>query len=58
MCTVRMSWPSHSAAHEEHFQVPEAETGDWEEPAQTHQEQIMLVGFSDEEAGSVDERVR
>lgn len=58
MCTVLMSRPSPSAIHEEHFQVPEARTGDWEEPAQSHQKQIMLMGFGDEEAGSVDGGVR
>lgn len=54
MCMVLRSRPSPSATHEEHFQVPEAQTGDWEEPAQSHQKQIALMGFGDEEAGSVD----
>lgn len=54
MCMVLRSQPSPSATHEEHFQVPEAQTGDWEEPAQSHQKQIALMGFGDEEAGSVD----
>lgn len=34
--------------------MPEARTGDREEPAQSHQKQIVLMGFADEEAGSVD----
>lgn len=54
-----MSWPSPSSTtHEEHFQVPEAQTGDWKEPVQSHQEQIVLMGFGDEDVGSVDGGVR
>lgn len=57
MDTLLMSQPSPSATHEENFQVPEAQTGDWEEPAQSHQKQSVLMGFGDEEAGSADSGV-
>lgn len=57
MCAVLSPWCFHSAAHGEHFQVPEAQTGDWEKPAQSHRGQIMLMGFGDDDdddVGSVD----
>lgn len=58
MSTVLMSWPSPFATDEEHFQVPQGQTGDWEEPAQSHQKQITLMGFGDEKVASVDGGVR